>query len=106
MHFLELPCFNLSLCSAAFATAGRVWRGHGQMGSSGTGTSSAAPAAPVAEDIPPAAPVAPVAEEELLVAVVEEEADDASSDDSKDSYTARDGRHYHWKFVEMEKQYF
>lgn len=39
-------------------------------------------------------------------AVAQEDADYASSDDSGDSYTAQDGLRFHWKFIEMEKQYF
>jgi hypothetical protein len=50
-----------------------------------------APAAPAVEVVPPAV-------------VVEEETGDASSDDSRDS-TSADGRHYHWKFIEMQKLY-
>jgi hypothetical protein len=51
-----------------------------------------APAAPAVEEVPP-------------VVIVKEETGDASLDDSRDSYTATDGRHYHWKFIDMQKHY-
>lgn len=101
----------------AISSVGRIWRGRNQAGSSSGAASGAArvdPAAvdalPVAPAAPaaPIAPAAPVAEENPPAAIVdeEEEADDAASNDSGGSYTARDGRHFHWKFIGMEKQYF
>lgn len=91
----------------AISHASRIWRGRNQVGSSNADASDAAPIAPVVEEAPPAAPEVPRAEEDPPVAdAEEEETDDTASDDSRDSYTARDGRHFHWKFIAMEKQYF
>lgn len=85
------------------STGGHGWRGRTWTYSS-AGTSNAALAIEKASS---AAPAHSAVEDLPAVDIEEEEeADDAASDDSGGSYTARDGRHFHWEFIRMEKQYF